>query len=102
MIDWSQMKTAEQQAEDARKALVPFSVAQWQGEKTLKRMGLWDSVVEFVESLEGDEREDAEIGLYKVGSWRRHSPFVLMCASVLGLSERQLDDMFIEASLLFI
>ncbi len=40
MIDWAQMKTAEQIAEEDRRALVPQEISRAQGRAVLGLMGL--------------------------------------------------------------
>lgn len=98
MIDWSQMKTAEQLAEEARKALVPAVISRAQGKMALIGAGLWPQVESFVAGLEPTARAMAEVALNDTTEWRRDSPFLAQCAQGLGLSDLQLDDLFVQAA----
>ena len=100
MIDWSQMKTAEDLAEDARKAAVPQSITRAQGKVALISAGLWPQVEAFVASIEDPtERALAMVALHDTNEWRRDSPFLMQCAAQLGLSDARLDELFTAAAL---
>lgn len=96
-IDWTQMKTAEQLAEEARKAAVPQVISRAQGKATLKLAGLWDGAMAFVETLSGPQRILADAALNDAGEWRRDSEFLQICAAGLSLSDLDLDNLFTQA-----
>lgn len=96
-IDWAKMKTAEQQAEDARKALVPFRITRGQGTAMLKISGLWVPALAYVAGLVGTERILADTALMDSVYWLRESEFLDRCAAALNLSSDELDDLFIQA-----
>lgn len=78
---------------------VPQKVSVAQGQLALIDAGLWDSVIQYIESLPDDvERKKAEIALHKVQEYHRNSPFLNQVARELGISDQQLDSLFIQAS----
>lgn len=98
-IDWSMMKTAEQQDDDERQALVPAEVMRWQGTKLLKRLSLWDSIILAYESMpDGEDKEDMRVALFDTITWKRSSPSVAAMASVMGVTDYEVDSWFIEAA----
>lgn len=80
-------------------ALVPQTVSRAQGKAALIMGGLWSSVVNYAEGLE-DEMVKllAQTALYDTQEWRRDSPFLTECAQSMGLTEEDLDNLFITAS----
>lgn len=100
MIDWGQMKTAEQMADEARRASVPAEISRAQGKGILIQIGLMPAVQAYIESIEDPEQAMwAELAMNDATVWRRYdSPFLLQAAEALGLTDEQLDDMFITAS----
>ena len=98
-IDWSKMKTAEQQADDDRQALIPKEVMRWQGTRLLQRLGLWDSIFQAYEAMpDGEAKDDMQIALFDTITWKRSSPSVAAMASVLGVTDYEVDSWFIEAA----
>lgn len=78
---------------------VPNSVSRAQGKYVLIQMGLWQQVLDFVDSIEDpQERALADVALNDTQSWQRSSPFLTQCAQVLGLTDEELDNIFIEAA----
>lgn len=79
--------------------VIPQSVSMAQGKRALIRNGLWLPVVALIESIE-DETEKllAESALHDPQEYRRDSPFLTQAADQLGLTNEQLDQLFIEAS----
>lgn len=85
--------------EAARLARVPASVSRAQGKLALIQAGLWPQVQAFVAGIEdATQRALAEVALNDTTEWRRASTFLAQCAQALGLSERQLDDLFTAAA----
>lgn len=78
---------------------VPASVTRAQGKMALIHAQLWPQVSAFVDAI-GDptERALAEVALYDTGTWQRTSPFLNTMADALGLSQAQLDELFIAAA----
>lgn len=98
-IDWSKMKTAEQIADEERQAMVPLEVMRWQGTKLLKRLSLWDSIILAYESMpDGEAKDDMQVALFDTITWKRSSPSVAAMASVLGVTDYEVDSWFIEAA----
>lgn len=98
-IDWSKMKTAEQMADEERRALVPAEVMRWQGTRLLKRLSLWDSILMAHEAMpDGEAKEDMRVALFDTITWKRSSPSVAAMASVLGVTDYEVDSWFIEAA----
>lgn len=86
--------------EARRLSRVPQVVSRAQLKLALIRAGLWPRLLECVAGIaDDDERAAAEVALHDTSEWRRDSPFVARCAECLGLSERQLDDLFTLASM---
>ena len=99
-IDWGQMKTAEQQAEDERRASVPVEIIRAQGKAILTLQGLMPAVQSYIDAItEPEESMRASLAMNDAAVWRRYdSPFLLKAAEELGLTDEQLDDLFIAAS----
>ena len=77
---------------------VPQSVSRAQGKLALIQAGLWPAVITFVEGItDPAQKAYAEAALYDTQEWRRDSPFLASAATALGLSEEQLDTLFITA-----
>lgn len=95
MMDWSQMQTAEER----NKPEVPYSITRAQGKAILIIDGMWDSVLSAVAAIsDPTEKALAEIALHEQVTWLRDSPTLLMLASTLGLTEEQVDELFIRAA----
>lgn len=78
---------------------VPQQVARAQGKAALIQAGLWDAVLEYVDSIaDPTEKALALVALNDTTHWQRASPFLNEAASSLGLTEQQLDDLFIQAA----
>lgn len=77
---------------------VPQSVTMRQARLTLLAAGLLDDVETVLASMEGDEGKAARIEWdYSSEVWR-NKPFVISLGTQLGLSDEQLDNLFIEAA----
>lgn len=77
----------------------PASISRAQGKAALIAAGLWPGVLTFVAAIEdATDKAIAEVALNDTQEWRRDSLFLGSCASALGLTEAQLDKLFIDAA----
>ena len=77
---------------------IPLSVSRAQGKLALIGAGLWPAAIAFVEGItDPAQKAYAEVALNDTQEWRRDSPFLASAAAALGLSEEQLDTLFITA-----
>lgn len=100
MIDWSLMKTAEQLADEERRALVPQEISRAQGRAVLGMRGLSPAVEDYFSKItDSQEAMWADLAWNHTSTWRRYeSPFLTAAAAALGLSDKDLDDLFIAAA----
>ena len=78
--------------------VVPQSVSRAQGKLALIGAGLWPAAIAFVDGItDPAQKAYAEVALNDTQEWRRDSPFLASAAAALGLSEGQLDTLFIAA-----
>lgn len=83
----------------APRPIVPEVVLRSEGKAVLIQAGLWDSVVAYVESISDPTQQAlARVTLDDTVHWRRDSPTLNAAAAALGLTDQQLDDLFIAAS----
>lgn len=81
------------------KPVVPQSVSRAQGKSALIRAGLWQGVVDFVNSISDPvEKAVAEVALNDTTHWQRSSLFLNSAAEALGLTNEQLNQLFIDAA----
>ena len=67
-----------------------------QGGEDVNGAGLWPAAVAFVDGItDPAQKAYAEVALNDTQEWRRDSPFLASVAAALGLSEEQLDTLFI-------
>ena len=79
-------------------SVVPQSVSRAQGKLALIGAGLWPAVIAFVEGIaDPAQKAYAEVALNDTQEWRRDSPFLASAVAALGLSDEQLDALFITA-----
>ena len=78
--------------------VVPESITPRQGYITLSRYGLLEAVKTYFAALEGQEGEEAKIELEFAQEWKRSWPTLINAAHAFGLTDAQIDQMFIEAS----
>lgn len=77
---------------------VPYSITRAQGKAILIIDGIWDDVLIAVDAIaDPTQKALAEIAMHEQVTWLRDSPTLLMLAAALGLTEEQIDDMFIRA-----
>ena len=80
-------------------APIPQVVTRAQGKAALIGAGLWDDVLAYVDAIEDPTQQAlARVALDDTTEWRRDSPFLTDAAAALGLSETQLDDLFVTAA----
>lgn len=78
---------------------IPSHVTRAQGKAALIRAGLWRGVIDYVASIEdAKEKALADVSLNDTTHWQRTSPFLNAAATALGLTQTQLDDLFVTAS----
>jgi len=78
--------------------VVPQEVSRAQGKAVLIQMGLWPQVLAFVAALPDDtQRALAEVALNDTQFWQRNSPFLNQAAAALGMTDAQLDALFVQA-----
>ena len=93
--DWEQMHADEMRARNP----VPQQVARAQGKAALIGAGLWPSVLAFVAAIEDDtQRLLAEVALHDTQHWQRNSQFLNAAKSGLGMTDEQLDALFVAAA----
>lgn len=77
---------------------VPTSVTMRQARLALLQAGLLDQVDAAIASLAGDEGKAARIEWDYANEVRRDSPLIAMFSANLGLSDEQMDKLFITAA----
>lgn len=78
---------------------VPQVVSRAQGKTVLISQGLWAGVQAWIAAIEDDtQRALAEVAVNDTQEWRRDSPTMIAAASALGITEEQMDELFIAAS----
>lgn len=78
---------------------VPAQVSRAQGKAALITAGLWDQVLAYVDGIADPTQQAlARVALDDTTEWRRDSPLLATAAAALGLSEQQLDDLFVAAA----
>ncbi len=79
--------------------VVPQQVTRAQGKVVLIQMGLWPQVQAYVAAIEDPmQRAVAEVAVYETLHWQRSSPFLNQAATALGITQEQMDELFIQAS----
>ena len=79
-------------------SVVPQSVSRAQGKLALIQAGLWPAAIAFVDGITDPvQKVYAEVALNDTQEWRRDSAFLASAVAALGLSEAQLDALFITA-----
>ena len=79
--------------------VVPQQVARAQGKAALIGAGMWPSVLAFVAAIPDEtQRLLAEVALHDTQHWQRNSPFLTAAKDGLGLTDEQLDALFVAAA----
>ena len=77
---------------------VPQQVTRAQGKVVLIQMGLWPQVEAYVAAIEDPmQKAIAEVAVYETLHWQRSSPFLNQAADALGITQAQIDELFIAA-----
>ena len=98
---WQVVELTPEEARAVKKALVPASVSRKQARQALLLAGKLDEVDGLIAAIEDPlARRMAELDLADATHFDRHHGLVLSMATGLGLSEDQLDDLFIQAGAL--
>ena len=78
---------------------VPQQVTRAQGKVVLIQMGLWQSVLDYVNAIDAPvQKAVAEVAINDTVHWQRNSPFLNQAATALNISQAQMDQLFIQAS----
>ena len=77
---------------------VPQQITRAQGKAALIMQGHWQAVLDYVASIQDPtQRALAEVALNDTLTWERSSPFLNAAAAGLGVTDEQLDALFIQA-----
>ena len=98
MIDWTKMKTAEQKAEEDRRARVPSVVTMRQARQAMLNSGILVQVDALIAAMPGEEGESARIDWSHARDVKRDWPLIAALGPQLGLTEQQIDDLFVYAA----
>lgn len=79
---------------------IPISITPRQGYIILSRYGILEAVKNYFAALDGQEGEEAKIELEFAQEWKRTWPTLINAAHDFGLTDAQIDQMFIEASII--
>lgn len=78
---------------------VPQQVTRAQGKAALIMQGHWQGVLDYVAAIaDPTQRALANIALHDTLTWERSSPFLNAATNGLGMTDEQLDALFIQAS----
>lgn len=84
---------------DQTPVAIPEEISRAQGKAALIQAGMWDAVQAFAASItDPTQRALADVALHDTQTWKRSSPFLNTAAEGLGLSQAQLDDLFVKAA----
>lgn len=95
VVTYAVLDKTPEELEAERLAQVPQSITPTQGRIALKLMGLLDNVNTMIENS-----DDAALKIYWEYSlsWDRQNSYISSMANLLGMSDTDLDNFFIEAS----
>lgn len=75
--------------------VVPQTISRAQGKAALLSFGYLDDVESYIETMpEGKDKRLALLAFNETNEWQRESPFLQQMASVVGLTQDELDDLF--------
>ena len=78
--------------------LAPQQITRAQGKAALIMQGHWQEVLDYVASIQDPtQRALAEVALHDTLAWERSSPFLNAAAEGTGMTDEQLDALFIQA-----
>ena len=93
--EWETMRDDEMRARNP----VPQQITRAQGKAALIMQGLWGAVLDYVAAIQDPlQRALAEVALNDTLTWERSSPFLNAAAAGLGMTDEQLDALFIQAA----
>jgi len=76
--------------------LVPQSISTAQGQLALIEFGKYQAAVDFINAIPDPvEKLKAEVNFYRRNDWQRDNQTLLALAQGLGISDAELDQMFI-------
>lgn len=87
-------------AEPEQEPVIPVSITPRQGLIMLSRSGLLATVNAAIDGMEGQAGEEARIDFDRANEWRRDWPLLNALAGGLGLTDEQIDQLFITAATL--
>lgn len=80
---------------------IPQQVTRAQGKAALIQAGILPSVISFIDSIEDEtEKALALVAINDTTHWQRNSPFLNRAADEIGVSQEQMDNLFIAASMI--
>ena len=78
--------------------LVPQQITRAQGKAALIMQGHWQEVLDYVAAIQDPtQRALAEVALHDTLTWERSSPFLNAAAEGTGMTDKQLDALFLQA-----
>jgi hypothetical protein len=95
LITYEILEKSETELEAERRAAIPFSIAPAQGRIALARRGLLAAIQSAIPT---DVEDPTRIYWEYAISWERSHPLINQLAAALGLTEAQVDEIFIEAA----
>ena len=95
---WEVREFTAEEIEEQRKAQIPASVTMRQARLAMLGAGILDDVEAAIAAMEGDEGRAARIDWEYALDVRRDWPLINALGSQLGLTEQQIDDLFVAAA----
>lgn len=93
---WDGEKAVLIPAPEPEPPTVPAVVSRAKGKVVLIQAGLWQSVLDYVAAIpDPAQRAIAEVALHDIQEWSRNSPFMAAISSALGVTEEQMDQLFV-------
>lgn len=78
---------------------IPLTISTAQGHLALIEYGKYQDAVDFIEAIpDPTQKLIAEVNFYRRNDWQRDNETLLVLASALGISDAELDQMFIYGS----
>ena len=78
---------------------VPQQITRAQGKAALIMQGSWGAVLDYVAAIQDPtQRALADVALNDTLTWERSSPYLNAAAAGLGMTNEQLDALFVQAS----
>lgn len=99
--DMTPEEVAQQEADVAAAEVVPVpqQITSGQGREALYDAGLFHAVQTAIDAIEDEDTKwRIQNAWDNRPTWERNSPFVMMMAGILGLTDNQADQLFIDAA----